>query len=540
MPLTLSVPAISARNSAEVELQPLKVKKWLEDLPLLNAAETSRKLFSTLSVHNRVEFNDKLRAELLELFRIPVIQTTRELSKQYIGLPLPLSDKHKSIAEQNRQFQMEMANGYKRIVLNSAGKPESQPNDLAHAIQRSIRYLTGALVVSYETYSPYPPGTWKEIHALYAHAEKLGLTQAEIDDPLNKTVAKSSIAHAYLQALLLDFSDPYHLSPRMIDKIHHYLDRWATLAYLADITPTYNPTCQFLIDRESDRAGIAYAANTELQKYQNYRLLNTVGLARQVHAQLTMLMNRKLPAPDGLYENFFQEHGEDLLKRLISAWGVNPQRSFRRNEPTRHQVQIATGLDVINYWINGGQKFIVSSTFVGPMPQRLQIGADVHKPAYIPLAGNELSTWDVADESAGGLSLANGGQTGIHVHVGDLIITRTPGEGNPWSVGAIRWAKSEGSSHVEIGVQYLAPGAEPVVIKTVNEDKNESDFLPALLLPEIKPLKRPPTLITHRGVYKPGAEVYMDNSYRLYKITPTALIEASHSFEQFSFDILNT
>lgn len=540
MPLTLSVPAISARNSAEVELQPLKVKKWLEDLPLLNVAETSRKLFSTLSVHNRVEFDDKLRADLLELFRIPVIQTTRELSKQYTGLPLPLSDKHKTIAEQHRQFQMEMANGYKRIVLNSAGKPEVQPNDLARAIQRSIRYLTGALVVSYETYSPYPPGTWKEIHALYAHAEKLGLTQAEIDDPLNKTVAKSSIAQAYLQALLLDFSDPYHLPPRMIDKIHHYLDRWATLAHLSDITPTYNPTCQFLIDRESDRAGIAYVANAELKQSQNYRLLNTVGLARQAHAQLTTLMSGKLPAPDGLYENFFKEHGEDLLKRLISAWGVNPQRSFRRSEPARHQVQIATGLDVINYWINGGQKFIVSSTFVGPMPQRTQIGVEAHKPANMPLTGNELSTWDVEDESAGGLSLVNSGQTGIHVHVGDLIITRTPGEGNPWSVGAIRWAKSEGSSHVEIGVQYLAPGAEPVVIKTVNEDKNESDFLPALLLPEIKPLKRPPTLITHRGVYKPGAEIYMDNSYRLYKIAPTALIEASHSFEQFGFDILNT
>jgi hypothetical protein len=107
-------------------------------------------------------------------------------------------------------------------------------------------------------------------------------------------------------------------------------------------------------------------------------------------------------------------------------------------------------------------------------------------------------------------------------------------------VGVIRWAKSEGSSSVEIGVQYLAPSAEPMVIKTVTEDKKESDFLPALLLPEIKPLKRPPTLITHRGVYKPGTEIYMDNSYRLYKISPTALIEASHSFEQFGFDILNT
>ncbi len=539
MSVMLSVPNLSARNSAEVELQPPKVKQWLEGLPVLNAAETSRKLFSALSVHNRVEFDNAIRVQLLELFRIPVIQITRELSKQYIGLPLPLSEKHKTIAEQNRQFHMEMANGYKRIVLDMAGKP-GHPKDHALAIQRSIRYLTGALIASYQTYSPCPIDAWKEIHALYTHAEKLGLVQAEVDDPLNKAVEKSSVSHAYLQALLLGFSDPYHLPPRMIDRIHHYLDRWAPLAQLTEVTPPYHPTCQFLIDRESDRAGFAYAVDTVLKQSHGCRLLNTVELARQVHSQLTSLMNGEMPPTEGLYENFFQESGQDLLKRLISAWGINPQRSFRRSPPTRHQVQMAIGLDAINYWINGGQKFIVSSTFVGPIPQRTQIGSEVHKPANKQIPGQEYSTWDVDDESAGGLSLSKSGQIHIHVHVGDLIITRTPGEGNHWSVGVIRWVRSSGSSNVEIGIQNLAPNADPVVIKTIGEDNKESDFLPALLLPEIKPLKQSQTLITHRGVFRPKTEIYMDNSYRLYKIAPTALVEASHSFEQFRFDILNT
>jgi len=31
----------------------------------------------------------------------------------------------------------------------------------------------------------------------------------------------------------------------------------------------------------------------------------------------------------------------------------------------------------------------------------------------------------------------------------------------------------------------------------------------------------------------------MDNGYRLCRIVPTRLVEASHSFEQFCFDILN-
>src|SRR3970282_712356 len=130
MPLTLAVPNLAARDAGEIELQPHKVKKWLDELPLLNVAETSRKLFTTLSLHNRVDYDHKLRLELLELFRYPVSQLSLEFTKQYIGLPLPLSEKHKSVAEQNRQFQLELANGYKRIVLGLASAPGAREQAL--------------------------------------------------------------------------------------------------------------------------------------------------------------------------------------------------------------------------------------------------------------------------------------------------------------------------------------------------------------------------------------------------------------------------
>jgi hypothetical protein len=541
MPLTLAVPNLAARSAGEIELQPHKVKKWLDELPLLNVAETSRKLFTTLALHNRVDYDHKLRLELLELFRYPVSQLSLEFTKQYIGLPLPLSEKHRSVAEQNRQFQLELANGYKRVVLGLASAPGAREQALqVLAIERAIRCLTNALAVSYQTYSPCPQGAWKEIHTLYAHAESLGLSETGVEDSFNKAAPTCSVSHAYKQALLLDFSDPYHLPPRMVDWTHHYLDRWAPLAQLTAATSAYSPTCQFLIDQHNDHAGIAYTAGTVPEDPPRYRLLNTIELARQVHAQLTQLANGEMPPAEGLRENFFQECGQDLLRRLVSAWGVNPQRAFRRSQAANRRVEIAIGMDRINYWINGGKKFVVSSTFVGPVPQRTQLASESIRQKDIKIPGRELSTWDVHDESAGGLSLSKGGLIQLHIQVGDLLITRTPGEGNPWSVGAIRWVRSTGTSNIEIGIQHLAPSADPVVIKTVNADGKESDFLPALLLPEIKPLKQPQTLVTHRGVFKPDTGVFMDNGCRLYHVAPARLIEASHSFEQFSFEILNT
>ncbi|MHB8534430.1 MAG: hypothetical protein ACYDBW_03180 [Sulfuricaulis sp.] len=542
MSLTLSIPNISARDSADAELQPAKVKKWLEELPLLNVVETSRKLHSTLSMHNRVAFDSGRRLQLLELFRYPVNQISLELTHQYIGLPQPLSEKHKTIAEQNSQLQMEMAHGYKHIVLEAQTQAadRGQPAvNLALAVQRAIRHLTGVLAVAYQSYSPWPAGTWKDIHALYTHAAGLGILQAGVEDPLIKAVAQSSVDHAYKQALLLGLSDPYHLPPRMIDRIHHYLDRWAPLAQLTEVTQAYNPVCQFLIDPESDRAGIANAIGTAPEKIRHCRLLHTVELARQTHAQLALLMEGQMPSPDGLKEKFFVENGQDLLKRLINAWGVNPQRTFRRSHRTEQQAEMAVNLDAINFWINGGKQFVVSSTFVGPVPQRTLIGLEQNKLTNIPLPAREFSTWNVNDESAGGLSLSKTGSAGPQIRVGDLVVTRTPGEGNPWSIGVIRWVKSTDAANIEIGIQRLAPTAQPVVIKTITEDNRESDFLPALLLPEIRPLKQPQSLVTHHGVCKPDVQIYMDTGYRLYKLISTNIIESSHAFEQFQFEVLD-
>jgi len=108
--------------------------------------------------------------------------------------------------------------------------------------------------------------------------------------------------------------------------------------------------------------------------------------------QLTLLKNGQLPPSEGLQENFYQENGLDLLKRVVSAWGVNPQRSFRRSQPSGHQVDIAVGLDAINYWINGGRKFVVSSSFVGPIPQRTQLGIEEKKTATARMSEREYST----------------------------------------------------------------------------------------------------------------------------------------------------
>jgi hypothetical protein len=539
--LTLNVPPLTKRVLSEIELRPTRVGKLVAELPMLNVAETSRKLFSMLNVNNRIDIEDHVRLELLELYRKPAHDLSVELQKLYFGQPLPLSDRQKIAAEQNRQFQIEMAFGYKRVVLNGARGPatgERPLHETALAIQRAIRHLGEAIAISYEIYSPYPLGLWQEIHTLYRHAESLGVTDVQIEDALNKTTPTTSVAHVYKQALLVDMADPYHLPARLTQKVQHYLDRWASLATILPATQTYDPTCQFLISQHSDHAGIANTQETKIERPEQYRLLNTVELARLVHMHLTTLTGGNKPEPEGLDSLFFGEEATELLRRLINAWGLHPKRTFRRSQRADEKMDVSVGIDAINYALNGGSRFVVSSTFVGPIPQRTAVGAE-KKSLHIEQPELDCVTWNVLDESAGGFSLAHQGAIRTRVRIGDLIAVRKPGVMNSWSISAIRWARSASSSEVEFGAQRIAPTAEPVVIKLITDQGKESDFLPALRLPENRALSQAASLITHRGVYRPNRDLYLDDGSRLYHIVTTQALEITSAFERFQFRLLS-
>src|SRR6185436_15630190 len=111
MLLILNVPPLTKRVLSEVELRPARVRQQVAELPILNVVETSRRLFSMLNINNRIDIDDQTRLELLEIYRKPVHDLGIELQKQYLGQPLPLTDRQKVVAEQIRQFHVEMAFG---------------------------------------------------------------------------------------------------------------------------------------------------------------------------------------------------------------------------------------------------------------------------------------------------------------------------------------------------------------------------------------------------------------------------------------------
>jgi len=543
--LTLSLPEINQAIRTEVVTRPDEAKRWLASLPFLNVNETGRLIFSSLKDLNRLPLDDDQRLKLMELYRQPVSTISRELQKNYLGLPVPIPLKNRPIAEQVQQFQIEMAHGYLRIAQNAAQKPALNRADqqaVALAIQRGIRYLTELLAKSYEVYAPCPAGCWREIHQLYRCAERLGVTETEVPDPLNATVKHSSVAHVYKQALLLTFSNPYRLPPRMLGKVLHYLDHWASYAKVSQPSQELQRNCQFLINLQEDRAGFSDTDGIVISHHAPYRLLTTHDLARALHSQYTTLRDGKMPPSEGLEPGFFGPESLDMLRCLIDAWGIKPRRVFTRISRHDTQFEVAMGVESSNFFINGRQEFQPSTTEVGPPYKRNVITAPRHQTQETPQSARTLTNWRLVDESASGIALRKSANGADQMRVGELVSLRQTGKtaNGKWNLAVVRWIKNTENDEIEMGIQRLAPQAEPRAIRTDALHGLDSGLIPALFLPGINSMKQPATLVTRRGIYRPDRILTVDDGYRAQRVSATRLVQINHSFEQFEFQLLDS
>ena len=538
--LNLVLPEIYQVIRTEVATRPDDAKRWLASLPFLNVTETGRLIFSSLKDLNRLPIDDGQRLKLMELYRQPVSTISRALQKNYIGLPVPISREDRPIAEQVQQFQVEMAHGYLRVAQNAARKPtlsHSEQNTVALAIQRGIHYLTELLVKSYELYAPYPPGCWRDIHQLYRHAERLGVTETHVSDPLNGAIKHSSVAHVYKQALLLALSNPYRLPPRMLANIHRYLDRWASYAKLTQPSKELQHSCQFLINLHEDCAGFGGTEGLAIAHDAPYRLLITLDLTRVLHAQYTTLRDGKIPPSEGLEKDFFNSESMEMLRFLIGAWGIKPKRVFARVARHDDHLDLAIGIENINYFINGGQDFLPSNTEVGP-PRRNARPQMQRK--LLPSKSNqarELTAWRLVDESASGIALRKHANGTGQLRIGELLALRQASRNSngKWNLAVVRWIKSTENDEIEMGIQRLAPSVEPRAIQADTPHDPRKTLIPILFLPSLGAMKQPATLVTPRGVYRPDRVLIVDDGYRARRVAATRLLQINRSFEQFEF-----
>ncbi|RMF17652.1 MAG: GTPase, partial [Gammaproteobacteria bacterium] len=214
--LKLRVPEQRLTSLSFCEATPRALQQWVSALPMANIGETAKQLYHAQTELNQLMIAPAQRFALMELIRDPVYFVCEELSKHFLNQPVVLPDKPRKIANLCQALQMNLANGYKHMVLDSLAPsyPEKVRRMLATACHRAISDLSRTILRASQLYSPSPTGVWLEIHQLFAFAEHNQLLRYAIEDNQNQFRNPSTIGDAYHRILMLGCAKPNQVRQR--------------------------------------------------------------------------------------------------------------------------------------------------------------------------------------------------------------------------------------------------------------------------------------------------------------------------------------
>lgn len=528
MQLHLSVPPLQSASTVQVETRPKNVKEWLDALPLANSQETARKLADALAALNATKLAEADRLKLLQLYSDTAQALLPALQQGYAGRPLPLGEKQQQTANLARDVFTQLANGYKRILLDLTQRRIAFGSDKIApvAIRRAIECLNEILDICYETYGPTPAGVWAEAHQLYWYAAGETLQDKGAGDSDQRT-----INHAYKQMLLMALVDPYRLQQGQLPPVRHYLEQFGHLSSLQAMGQADSPHGLFLVRLDSDKPPKALAHHGGAGNARTDIILNTIPLARTVHQQLQGLDSGATPQKVGLPDAAASPAYRDLLKRFLKQWGIAPKRMFTRTARAS-DVYICMGISSVHHTLLRDD--IALEVVEGANESMITI--QVGEPGVDTSAHQtyNCTSWRVLNESAGGVALGKDPSNVARVKVGDIIGL---GSQDKQSVGiaAVRWAQTGDDGKLEVGVQLLAPRAEPIAMKPVISAP-DAIFQPALLLPQIPALQQPERIIAPRGSYQSMREFDLLVMGQTRRVRAIQLLEQTDSYELFLFN----
>lgn len=567
-----------ARSRAPFDPRPAQVEDWVASLPLANLGESSRLLFNALKETNERELPAEQRFRMLELIGPPLQTVAASLSRHFVGKSVPLNDKSRQIFQLAQTLMNLMAAGYRRVVEDSGEKRAllRDNRQVVTAIHRALDYLGQGLLRTYQAYAPYPPGVWQRAHRLYQFAEAQGMAQMPVKD----AVGTLTVEDAYKRILLLALACPYRLRQGEVEQVYHWLGAWARHATLSTLLETAGPNSLFVTHLEGDDPPTYRVLRQTEHANDACRLLNASHLADAMRSVL---------APSDAQQRSAQPVNEQVLRRLMLAWGVLPKRRFTRTQ--KHSTaMVAMGLSTAHYFIGGETAFEASCAATGePLfnkPARFEAAetagqrelpdvwalSDIHtqqpeakrdaagnayldfvvpepprQPQIVPMERPAAAIafraheWKMINVSAGGYRLLWDKTDDSQAQVGELLGLRESSEpdGFHLSLGVVRWMKQSTELGVELGVEMLSPGAVAVGTK-LHRLGGDSEYMRSLLLPAIKAVGQPATLLTPALPYHVGNIVMVNSHGKEARVELTKLVENTGTFAQFQFRPLDS
>lgn len=544
--LQLNLPDLTATNAAALPVHPKQVRAWLHELPLADHEQAADRLRAGIANANRQPLAPDERLTYLEAVDTTAGELAAALHQRLRHHPLPLSSHGERVAHLIRDLHRELAVGYKRVLLEDAQTAASRylsRQATSAALFGAMVYLGELLLDYFQTYQLPEAGIWRDLHQLYRHAERRELLGEKPASLYTGYGRESNLQRLYLRLLLLTLASPYRLRQGELEWVNESLEHWVEYCEVRT-PPTHETGIGILaIDLDSDEPGDQPLPASE-SIAQRFRLVVTTDLLPVLRKELTVGHEQgTLPTTrEGTAVS------ADIYRRLTQAWGTSPQRSFSRSERA-HNLDVTVGFDALYRLINAGTHQATHPELdIEPGDRPRAPGEYVVEPhaqdvwslVYAPAGGVPEPAEPTAtthrcgtiNESAGGFCLVTHRDSPLHARVGELVGIRDESARGEWEIGVIRWMRDSEDTDLEFGVQMIAPYARAIETR-VSDAAEDAPWEPALILPEVRAVVQPVSLIVRDSKLGAGTELRARSSAGEGALHLSRALESTGNFAHF-------
>lgn len=566
LPLLLRAPVPTQSSLSFCDATPKDLKRWIATLPKANLGEMARQLYQGLGELNQLLTPSENRLQLLELLRPEVIFVCKHLERHFLNQSVVLEERPRKVANLCQALQNHLAIGYKQIIAKVAPKfGRDRTTLLTTALQRALHCLNGPLIRASQLYCPVQDGLWLELHQIYQIARQHQLHAIPVADNQAHNTRTLTVEQTYIVALLMGCSRCNQMRQHNIGKLADALDAWAAMVTLQQ---PLNDTSLYAVAFGTDTAPRYTSLFSEDQRSHllgfNPRPLSAA-LQRYLETPADKRTQSYLHVPPGL--------SIDVLQHLAAAWGDVSERAFQRTAG-HGTLTVCVGMSALHYFVGGQRCFsdllqvpevsvgkITEYTLqplepaqVDPWGQSLDVQRTGTSNTLLPFEeieyqGSEAEAAAAADgqkgfptyslnivnHSPGGYCLAWPKEVPDQLQAGEMIGIQDHGHG--WSIAAVRWVRQVRGGGTQMGLELIAPFAQACGMQLLRAEQS-SQYLRALLLPEVRAIDVPATVLAPRLPFEDGSKVMINNCGEERRATLNGRKATTGNYNQFEYEIL--
>ncbi|MEZ5554458.1 hypothetical protein [Haliea sp.] len=577
-PVKLRIPRQDLTTFSYFPLTGADAAHWAAGLPVTSAREVAQTLASLLGELNRVALPAAERYAILEAIRPNMNVAVASLTRKVINQPLVMPEEPRQLAEIADQLLGLSSTAYTLVAVHALRDRDAMAGVnparlMCEALQRAINLTAGKIFQHFLLYQPGESRAWQTLHQLYHLAERQHLTRLRVDDGDGGT---TTVEATWLRPLLLSSCKPNQVRQGDLIAMFRCLLEWGGEAEVSE-----HEDALFAVDLDADQPPTYAKSPRFADNPPGLRRVDTSALVVQLRA--IAAESEENGRRDVVFDKDTRLHHHTLL-HMIEALSSVSMRNFHRT-PVQQILHVTLGLSNAHYFSAGKLNFaevlhgkgyqpapgerVASNPFlveqkrrdpwVEATPDDIFSGEEQAQPDD-PAAGSEVSvdartraallkeddsglqqdeerfreyTIKSINASPGGYCLAWEETPPGIIRSGDLLCVREDDHPN-WVLATIRWVSHLEGKSTLIGVELLSPGAESWGAR-IHAETGLSEPIRVLLLPEIKLVAQPPTLITPRSGFREGQGLTLLREGTTRDVRLQRLVAATGAYSQFEF-----